>query len=507
MPHDREIELKLEIEPQQAQALSAVPQLGMSLANSKQLASTYFDTKKNGLRKAGVSLRVRRSGERFVQTVKLAGEGAGLFSRSEWEWDVSGPRPDRDLLAGTPAADVLNSTKLLARFETHVERCTWIVEEADGTIEVALDRGVLTADGRTAPVCEIEIELKGGEYTALFTFADALAAAVPVRIGVLSKADRGFALAEDKLGMITKAPAVKVSPDLSVRDGFAVIAHACLKHFRLNEAPLVRDRDPDGLHQARVAMRRLRSALSLFRPALVDEDFDRIREELRWFTGQLGEARNLDVMIQTRGTSTSDGGAGDLCAAREQAYDGVIAAADSRRFRHLMLDLVRWAETGDWRASRKARRRLPQFAVKRLDRLWGRVSASGDDPAALGEEERHRLRIEIKKLRYASEFLAGLFPERSVELKRFTKTLQALQESLGYLNDMVTARAILSHQPHEMDEPLPRPHEGTLRPDEADREREHLKASRKALRQLIKMGPFWQTAETRLRPRDDVLQD
>src|SRR5688572_27892296 len=79
--------------------------------------------------------------------------------------------------------------------------------------------------------------------------------------------------------------------------GFAAIAQSCLRHFRLNEPLIIKHREPDALHQARVAMRRLRSALSLFRPAVFDADFPGLREELRWFTGQLGHARNLDVLL------------------------------------------------------------------------------------------------------------------------------------------------------------------------------------------------------------------
>ena len=162
-------------------------------------------------------------------------------------------------------------------------------------------------------------------------------------------------------------------------------------------------------------MRRLRTAFSLFRPVIADTEYERLREELRWFTGELGDARNLDVLLNRLATSF-EGREGEqlrerLEAARERAYAQVREALASLRLRRLMLDLVAWIETGSWRANEDARKPLAEFAVRRLDRRWRTVRRSGKIVTELEAEPLHRLRIEVKKLRYAIEFTASIDAE------------------------------------------------------------------------------------------------
>src|SRR4030095_3700626 len=146
------------------------------------------------------------------------------------------------------------------------------------------------------------------------------------KLGVMSKAERGFALASGKFGKVVKAEPVPLRADMNVAEGFATIVSACLRHFRLNESLVIEQREVEALHQTRVAMRRLRSAFTLFRPAISDEEFEDIRDELRWFTRELGAARNLDVYLER---DIPDGDRQRLELKREQAYDGVITAMDS----------------------------------------------------------------------------------------------------------------------------------------------------------------------------------
>jgi inorganic triphosphatase YgiF len=482
---DHEIELKLETDANGAERLGSFPALRSAAADIKDQDSTYYDTNSRTLQKAGISLRVRRTGSQTIQTEKLSADSAGLFSRSEWEWPIAGDTPDRTVLVGTPAAALLGVAALVPVVRTLVTRTIWRVERKLGTIEVSLDKGSVWAENRQVAINEIELELKAGDQRILFDFADELARQAQVRLAVLSKVERGFALAIGKLGKMTKASPVWVTSEMNVRDGFTTIVRSCVKHFRLNEEPLTRDRDAATLHQARVAMRRLRSAFSLFWPALKDDVFGDLRAELRWFTGELGSARNLDVLIERVRARNVDVPA-EMLAMREEAYDAAIAAVSSSRFQRLMLDLVRWIEIGEWRESKKARRPLPPFAEKRLNRLWERVTAAASNLDDLDEQQRHRLRIGIKKLRYASEFLSGLYSGRAAEMERLGKVLQALQESLGHLNDLVTERTILKFLPAGA---------AAVTPDgcKVDIEKQHLTAARKQVRQLLKAGPVWRT--------------
>lgn len=237
----------------------------------------------------------------------------------------------------------------------------------------------------------------------------------------------------------TKAEPVAISPTMSVAQAFEAIALACIRHFRSNEPLVAKQRDVSALHQMRVSMRRLRAALSLFRPALADPQFDNIRHELRWFTGQLGGARNLDVFLQQRGLPLTL--RKSIKAERERAYDDVVEALESRRLRLLLIDLVAWVELGRWRQNHKAMRPLQDFVARRLYKWWQKIAHHGDLGPMHGHE-RHDLRIEIKKLRYSIEFVQPLHVRAGRKQKQFHKAVERMQESLGRLNDLATMQAI-----------------------------------------------------------------
>lgn len=487
----REVELKLEIGPADAARLRAHPLLAGQSGRSVELTSIYYDTEGRTLRKAGYSLRVRQCGDRFAQTVKRqCNGGAGLYDRPEWEQAIAGPGLCRDALAETPAAALLGggdkAALLVPLVTSRVERGIWNLVHQGAEIELTLDRGTIEGGGRVEPLCEVELELKRGDPAALMALASALAADFPLRIGVMTKAERGFALADRRLGQVAKAEPVRLAEGMSVAEGFAAIAHACLRHFRLNEPLVDGRRDAAALHQARVAMRRLRSALSLFRPVIRDEAFPRLREELGWFTAALGDARNIDVFAKRLGDDPALAPWRErLDAARDAAYARVEEALASHRLRALILDLVAWMELGDWRRGDRARRPLARFAAKRLDRGWKKVGKRGKAIAALDPEARHRLRIDVKKLRYAVEFLAGLQPGHHAA---FAAKLEALQEALGELNDIETGHALLDSLSNGRPAPLP----PAFAPEaEAARTTALLADAQKAHDALSEIGPFW----------------
>ena len=165
---------------------------------------------------------------------------------------------------------------------------------------------------------------------------------------------------------------------------------------------------------------------------------------MRWFTAQLGDARNLDVYLERELAGEERR---SLTDKREQAYERVIEAMDSQRQRDLMLDLVGWIALGDWRSSKPARRPIAPYAEKRLELLWSTIATPAADIAAMDEVDRHALRIQVKKMRYAVEFLSGVFPDEAGKQKRFAADVEDLQEELGKLNDLVTARELAMADP------------------------------------------------------------
>jgi inorganic triphosphatase YgiF len=498
MSDGNEVELKLEIDPADAARLIDHPLVKRVEPRRARQVSTYYDSGKGALRAAGYSLRLRRTGDRVVQTVKRQEDGAaGLFDRPEWEREVAGDQIDFDALADTPVGPLV--AKLRKRLKpivsAEVERTIWLLAHDGAEIEMILDRGPIRGGKREAELSEIELELKRGKPAALIDAARSLVKDVPLKIGVMTKAERGFALANGGLDKAAKAGRVGVSPEMDVAAGLAAIVHACLRHFRLNEPLVVARRDPAALHQARVAMRRLRSAFSLFGSAAGDEEFGRLREELRWFTGQLGDARNLDVFLKRlpygRDTKLFRK---RLEAARRDAYDRVLEALASKRMRLMMLDLVAWVELGRWRSGKAAAAPLADFAEAQLDRRWRKVKKRGRDIAGVDPEARHRLRIDIKKLRYAVEFMAGLQAEEGRN-KAFAGGLEAMQESLGELNDMETARELIAGLPKEVRAAAPASAFAALDPGEQAARTEALIADAQAGHARLKeAGPFWRAA-------------
>ena len=437
-----EIELKLVLKQEDADVLESWASRGAMPSKARQ-RSIYFDTPDHCLVKAGLSLRIRRSGRQRIQTVKFSGaNAAGLFDRSEWEREVIDDTPIVD--DTTPIQALLGErvADLAPVFEVHVERSAWNVHEGDANIEFFIDRGdVVAAEGRRSPICEVELELKNGDATALFVFACTLDAEVPIRLGVMTKAERGYALI-DTVTTVFKAERIALNPDLTAAHAFQHIVQTCLRHFRRNEDMLLTGPNPEALHQARVALRRLRSAFSIFEALIIDDVSAQLDDELRWLANELGKARNLDVMLER----APPGELYDrLEAARQLAYARVDEVLASTRVRRLMLNLAQWTASGAWLAASSTTdirdQRSREFASAALDRFHHKVKKHGRDLAAAGDEGRHKVRREAKKLRYAAEFFTALFDRKRErrQYKHFVGVMEKLQEQLGALNDRAAA--------------------------------------------------------------------
>lgn len=440
---DREIELKFLIPPEAAPLVLA--QLKGEEA-ARQLDATYFDTPDHALRKAGFGLRVRDGEGGRKQTLKSASAG-GVFARGEWETAVAGPGPDREALARTPAAAVLDGQDLAPVFTARVDRLVRLVQVGEARIEAALDRGELHAGGRQASVCELELELKHGDPAALFDLARQLARTAPLRLSLVSKAERGYGLAAGEGGAAPRRQAAPLSPSATVGEALQALGHAGLVHL-CAALEAVRERpEPDGVHQARVAVRRLRSLLKTFKVLAGDEAARALDEDLHWLAGEFDAARDLDVFVGDvwGGAGEGAGFAGRddferaLQAARANAYLRMEAALESPRVRAVLLDAAAWLETGAWLTDPALAEprdgRADAFAGEVLDHRRWQVKKRARAFKTLDAHARHRLRLKGKTLRYAAEDLAPLFPDHPKRAARFIDAVKAVQDVLGALND------------------------------------------------------------------------
>ncbi len=446
----REIELKLDLSEDVASRLAQWEGLP-EREDVAHLRATYFDTPDAQLARKGLSLRIRQSGRRKVQTVKCDGSAAGgLFARQEWERPVRSHIPVLD--AQTPVQEALGDAvdQIEPLFETDVERTRWLIREGEAQVEVALDRGAVRAGAREAALCEVELELVSGAPAALFAIARRIDGEVPVRPAVLSKAERGYLL-RGEMADVVKAEPVALDPAMSIRAAFLTIAGACLRHYRRNEALLLVHYEERALHQARVAVRRLRSALTLFKPVLLEADVARFQQELRWLAGMLGEARDLDVL---HGRLADDAQAA-IGQARAQSHARVREWLESARVRGLLLDIAEWLALGAG-CGGAADEPVADFAAGRLQKLHKRVAKGGDDLTQLPPDTRHKVRKDAKKLRYGSEFFAGLYSAKKPRKAHgaYVSALEKLQDKLGDLNDLATAPSLFARYQLAEDTPL-----------------------------------------------------
>ncbi|WDZ78803.1 CHAD domain-containing protein [Ensifer adhaerens] len=438
-----EIELKLELSPEDLDRFAASGLLGEP-ARREQQRSVYFDTRGRDLHQSGFTLRIRTVGAARTQTIKVTGPGASVFARPEWEQPLTADVPVVDHTTPLAATFDLEPDDLEPHFTVEVERSTWEVDQDGTRIEVALDRGMVTSGNRQTAVGEIELELKDGDPKALFTLARRIEAVVPIRFGILSKAERGFHLI-DALPIVFKAEPVVLGREMRVTKSFRAIALACLRHYRLNEDVLRERKNPEALHQARVALRRLRSAFSLYRGILGDAESERLKAELKWLAGVFGKARDVDVLLTREPEPELRG---RLKTARAGRYAEVFEALDGARGRALLFDVNEWLHCGDYQANEPTELRdqsAVDFAEAVLDRARRKLKKHGRSLAEVSDEERHEARKDAKKLRYAAEFFAALFDDKrgARRHKRFIDAMTGLQDRLGTLNDLVSGPHVL----------------------------------------------------------------
>ncbi|HEY0836455.1 MAG TPA: CYTH and CHAD domain-containing protein, partial [Azospirillum sp.] len=275
-----EVELKLHVGVRDLPRVLALPALAEraeGAAVTRAVRTVYYDTPDLRLYARGVALRIRHEDGARVQGVKTmtadaAGDSAAIAVRQEWESPLPGDGPDFALLDAGGAgplipAEARNALGVL--FETDLRRTTQIVRlDPLTTVEVAVDEGRVLAGTAAEGIAEVELELKSGRASRLFELALALQGALPVRIGTESKAAVGYRLVTGATPVPALPEPLALSPVTTVAEAFRHIVRHALRHLLANEACALAGGDAEGLHQIRVALRRLRTALRLFGPVV-----------------------------------------------------------------------------------------------------------------------------------------------------------------------------------------------------------------------------------------------
>jgi triphosphatase len=468
----REIELKLHVAPSDLARLARHPALvglQQGTATSTRLYTVYFDTPDLKLARFGVALRVRRQGGQYFQTIKTlsrggSGDAAAIAVRREWEWRISGEGPDLPLLTLEGVREVVPQEALpeiRPMFMTDFQRTTLTLRPDPLTaIEVALDTGEIRAGTTYRPISEVELELKAGPVTALFDLARELQRIVPLRISADNKAAAGFALVTGRLPEPAKAPPLGLTPAATVADGFRHIVRNCMSHVLANEACVLAGGNDEGVHQMRIALRRLRSAFSRFDDVIASGDAKALKDEVRWLANRLGPARDWDILhhrffqpyAEKQGHDEAVRRLGQAIAdSRRSAHARATEALYSPRYTTLMLGLGAWLESGRWQED--SDRETLAMAAGPLAGLAGTWLAerhrksrkAGRRNGKMDAEQCHRLRVRFKKLRYGVDYFRGIYAAGSA--RPYLERIDALQESLGDMNDAAVSRQLLKALP------------------------------------------------------------
>lgn len=462
-----EIELKLSLDRKDREKLVRHPLIDRySLAKPREddLVAKYFDTPDFYLRRHDMGLRLRKMNGQWFQTMKAGGSvQGGLHQRHEWESPVDGTMPDIGILLDQVGQDscwakILRRPSLASRlqplFTVRVKRITWNLHMDDSDVELVLDEGDIARGDSKTPVSEIELELKSGKVESLYAIALRLLEDVPLRLNNSSKAERGYALCDQSQPGPVKASTLASLRGATVGQGLRAILENCLAQIHGNEAGVAGADDSESLHQMRVGLRRLRSALGLFEAEVrIPAD---LQNDIEWLGKQLGAARDWDVLSASTLAMLADAPAGSAQQAavrnmvqhlvrekREEAAQAVLSA----RYARFLIAMHAWMHgslsgaASDPASARRLDMPLAEFARIMVERGRKRIIKRGRrirdaDPHAL-----HRLRIACKKNRYAVEFFQSLMrPKRA---RRYIRSLAELQDELGWRNDVSVADGLL----------------------------------------------------------------
>jgi triphosphatase len=420
----------------------------------RTLNDTYFDTADWRLHRAGLTLRIRSEAEQATATLKsMEAARDGLRSRMEVEDPLPGADTSAllasDTRAGAWVRALAGPEALVPLFSLETTRAPHelvLGEQAAG--EIALDDIQIPLAGEREParMKRVEVEIAPALVEALRPFLEDMRSACRLTPGTATKFEAGL-LARDlhpqplpELGPTTILP-TQTTGELA----FAVLR----RHFQAlmaNEPGTRIGEDPEALHDMRVAARRLRAAISLFAPALPSRA-DRLRDELRWIGGTLGNVRDQDIQLERIATWAKRASEAEVTSLsilsvvlerrRERARLQLLRALDSRRYRRFVERFTSMLQHGPLRRSMNSR--TPAMAVlpDLIAEHHARVVKLGDRIGTNSKPETyHRLRIRAKRLRYAVEFSRDVY---GAQASGFIKAMTALQDILGLHQDAYVA--------------------------------------------------------------------
>ena len=450
---DVEIEIKFKTDAEGLQNVLQSPLfLTVAAVPAKELRSTYFDTAEGDLWSQGIVLRSRSIADKnWVLTLK-ASTGSGPFRRTEIEVPSTQLKPDIALFNAKTAQDlygIIGDKPLEIQFETQVKRQAAVVHEAGSQIEVAFDDGWILASEARLAISEVEMELKSGKESDLYGFALKALRELPLRLDFVNKSERGMRLRGLATVVPVKTQEINLLANATFDEAVATILNHTMEHFTGNWEALRTSDAPEAIHQLRVALRRMKSALAMFNHVAPCEDFQDLSDDIKRISTGFGPARECDVFHERiihgpLAPKDKPVGSEALLKVIEDRRIAVYIQARSmledRETTVFVLKLQRLLAQQSWKVKKAKRPR--KFVRAILRRLYNHVLKRGKELSGIDERARHRLRISFKKLRYGVDFF-GASLGKPRKTKQFIRHIVEMQDLLGFQSDAVSARNFL----------------------------------------------------------------
>lgn len=437
--------------PELTPLLTEHPALKAALAHSlpEHVQSTCHDTPDGQLARNGLTLIVCRSDGHPYQILTWDEKDAGPFPGSRTGRRVrEGEYPTPALFTGTVAEHPDIAGRLQPLWTAHIQRNRGLLATPAHVITLALDVDMLCAGRAKEAIHELTLELQEGSPAALYRLGLELQT-LPLWLTNETLSLRGAMLRTGRAPASVKARSPKLRRHTKEENAFRDIVRAGLGALRANQ-PAAAHGNAEGVHQMRIAIRRLRTVLKLFEPDLEPLGMAQWNVPLQNLGRVLGEARDWDVFCSET-LAAQDAVLKDTAwgqAFRQQAEEKRALAHEALRhvfhsssFTTLLLGMTLWVEEeGSLLEGGRSTDSLSARAPHLLDRMARKTHRRGRHIKRLSDEELHALRKSLKKLRYSAENFGALFPSRAVKL--YLKQCKRIQDLFGAYNDAVVMAAL-----------------------------------------------------------------
>jgi triphosphatase len=450
-------EIRFAVDPANAYQLIKNRQmraLRIGKAKHQHLRDIFYDTPRHALRKADAALTVRINGAETLQIL------TGLDGQPDREWStaVNEEKPVTDDLrvSGAPKVLIDRRTKLQPLFAEDLTRTEIQIKTKTVQLRLSLDRGNLVSleeKRRDAlPICEAKLTFESGDAAAFYEIALDLCENNDLKLLHDDRVARGYAFLRPRLGpKPVKAQGVILTEDMTVGEAFALSMDDALDQLFGNHQPTLNG-IPEGVHQIRVAIRRIRACLRAFKRALPYDGRKAFNGEFRWFQQRSGLARDWHVFLTESLPKLEKDGADEAIIEslkrlarreRRRATEEVVELFDSRRYARLILQFEKWlAELKRDQKGTPRDKKLKPFAVKALKKTRRDLLQDARPLSRLSGDELHTIRKLAKKARYTGEYFADLFPPERAQ--PFLKILSRIQTQLGNANDARVAWQLMT---------------------------------------------------------------